>query len=951
MKGLLLLPTILIAAAVAPAWAQDDNDGPARGVARLSLLNGDVSVRRGDSGDWVAAAINAPLVVEDRVVTGPNSRAEVQFDYYHRIRLAGESEVRLAELEERKYLIQLARGTITFSAIKGGDAQVEVSTPAAALRPVAYGQYRMTVRPDGTTEITVRKGEAEIFTPRGSQTLRPGRTMLVRESGAGGPEFQVISEIGEDAWDQFNVRRDRDLERGRSVYQYVSRDIYGAEDLHGHGDWVHVAPYGMVWRPYVAVDWAPYRFGRWVWVDWYGWSWVSYDPWGWAPYHYGRWFWWGNRWCWYPGVIGVRYRWSPGLVAFFGWGGVGVRVGFGGGFGRWGWVPLAPFERYHPWYGNRFYGGFRNRTYIDNSVNIVNNVNITNIYRNARINNAVTAVDVNDFSRGNVGRAIRVSNDELSRANLMQGRLPIAPERESLRLADRDVSHTAIGRSDDSARFYSRREVSRVDRVPFTEQRQAMEQVSRRTFERGDTAEGRRGGDEVRGGTGWRTETPAAGSRGEAAAGRRGEEGTTPARGSVSEWGRFGDPRSSGGSRSFEEGARGAERSVESPAGGRTSESDTRNGWRSFGDPSRGSRIGSDTPFGNTTGGIGRESTGGRSAETVDRGGRGSTDGSRSDPRSEEPAVRPSERSWSTGGGGRESGSSGRVSEGSRSPARVESPRSDEGRRSSDSAPDRSRWSTGGRESRVETPSPRQQSPARMESPGSESPRSSEGRSTGRSESAPPPRTDSGSGRSTGSGESGNRRNESGRIRQDDGGGGGGGFDGGMAQRWSTGGGRGESRGFAASTESFGSGSFGRSSADYGSRSSWSTGGGIGASPERGASSMRSNPSFGASDSRGTFSRGSGSSDFGSRGGFSSGTMGSSSGGGFSRGGFGGGSIGGGSRSSGGSFGGGGSGGGFSGSRGSVGSGAGRSAGGSFGGGGSRGSSGGGGGSRAGRTR
>jgi len=28
-----------------------EEDGPGRGVARISLMNGDVSVRRGDSGD------------------------------------------------------------------------------------------------------------------------------------------------------------------------------------------------------------------------------------------------------------------------------------------------------------------------------------------------------------------------------------------------------------------------------------------------------------------------------------------------------------------------------------------------------------------------------------------------------------------------------------------------------------------------------------------------------------------------------------------------------------------------------------------------------------------------------------------------------------------------------------------------------------------------------------
>ncbi|HNY39196.1 MAG TPA: hypothetical protein PKJ41_02325 [Bryobacteraceae bacterium] len=116
------LLALMLAGSVPPTVAQtgneDDADGPGRGVARLSLMNGEVSVRRGDSGDWVAGAINAPLMTEDRVFAGPRSRAEVQFDYYHRIRLAADTEVRLADIENGRYLLQLARGTATFSALR-----------------------------------------------------------------------------------------------------------------------------------------------------------------------------------------------------------------------------------------------------------------------------------------------------------------------------------------------------------------------------------------------------------------------------------------------------------------------------------------------------------------------------------------------------------------------------------------------------------------------------------------------------------------------------------------------------------------------------------------------------------------------------------------------------------------------------------------------------------------
>src|SRR5579871_4714504 len=64
----------------------DQADAPDRGVARISYMTGNVSVRRGDSGDLVAAAVNVPLTIGDRVVTG-EGRAEVQFDAANLIRL------------------------------------------------------------------------------------------------------------------------------------------------------------------------------------------------------------------------------------------------------------------------------------------------------------------------------------------------------------------------------------------------------------------------------------------------------------------------------------------------------------------------------------------------------------------------------------------------------------------------------------------------------------------------------------------------------------------------------------------------------------------------------------------------------------------------------------------------------------------------------------------------
>ena len=157
MKRTLLAVWLLAAPLCGGMFSAAGGQDAGRGVARISVMNGDVSVRRADSGDWVAAAVNGPLVVPDSVYTGTGSRAEVQLDYANLVRLAPGTEVKFTELDYRKYQLEIARGTITFSVLKGSNSQTDLSTPNVSVRPLKRGRYRITVREDGTTEITVRR--------------------------------------------------------------------------------------------------------------------------------------------------------------------------------------------------------------------------------------------------------------------------------------------------------------------------------------------------------------------------------------------------------------------------------------------------------------------------------------------------------------------------------------------------------------------------------------------------------------------------------------------------------------------------------------------------------------------------------------------------------------------------------------------------------------------------
>jgi len=64
IRVLILALTVLTLALILPRAVYCEE--PETGVARVSLINGDVSTMRGDSGDWVATGDNAPLVRGDK---------------------------------------------------------------------------------------------------------------------------------------------------------------------------------------------------------------------------------------------------------------------------------------------------------------------------------------------------------------------------------------------------------------------------------------------------------------------------------------------------------------------------------------------------------------------------------------------------------------------------------------------------------------------------------------------------------------------------------------------------------------------------------------------------------------------------------------------------------------------------------------------------------------------
>ncbi|HEV2729025.1 MAG TPA: FecR domain-containing protein, partial [Terriglobales bacterium] len=167
MKHNFLVPVFSLGFLTALSSAQVD---VSPGVARISLIQGDVSVQRGDTGDWAAAALNQPLVAGDSISTGDNSKAELQLDHANILRLSDNSQAKIATLERvqnQRVQVQIWHGLAYYTVFKDSEAEVEIDTPNAAIRPTSKdGVYRIEVT-GFETQVIVRAGGVDLSTPQG----------------------------------------------------------------------------------------------------------------------------------------------------------------------------------------------------------------------------------------------------------------------------------------------------------------------------------------------------------------------------------------------------------------------------------------------------------------------------------------------------------------------------------------------------------------------------------------------------------------------------------------------------------------------------------------------------------------------------------------------------------------------------------------------------------------
>ncbi len=292
------------------AWA----DSNVR-IVRLSYLNGDVQMDRGDGRGFEKAILNMPVVHGSRIRTREGGQAEIELENGSTVRLVPNSILNVDELSlngsgDRISRFSLQQGTAYFNVENRHHDVFQVSANHQTLVPRGSSHFRVKAD-EGALDVAVLKGDVQMSGSAAAEVrIRKGETLTLDSSNAG--HYFLAKKIDAEYYDSWDAERRAYREYYTSARSYDNAPYYGLADLNFYGSYLNAAGYGSCWRPsYVPLGWDPFSDGAWVFYPGIGWTFASAYPWGWMPYHYGDWIWSsGTGYCWQPST-----RWAQWVAA------------------------------------------------------------------------------------------------------------------------------------------------------------------------------------------------------------------------------------------------------------------------------------------------------------------------------------------------------------------------------------------------------------------------------------------------------------------------------------------------------------------------------------------------------------------------------------------------------------------------------------------------------------
>ena len=321
---------------LAPAAWTEDAAEPAARAARLSSVDGQVTILQGSQLITDQAVANAPLFEGMRVATGDDGRAEIQLEDGSVARLSPNSWLTLTVLRGQggagEAEIELGSGLGYFELQGGGEA--------GTIR-IRFGYSVVTASGFTVLRINMDNAPGELAVFSGNAHLERGQALTadlhggqsVALSATDPTHFDLSDSIEPDSWDSWNSDRDQVLtaeaaSKTGAAQSYANSSNPAWNDLDANGTWYDVPGQGNIWSPFAAsgAGWDPYGSGYWMWTPRFGYIWVSGYSWGYLPFQCGNWNYYDSfGWGWMPGTGGCSPWWGGG-----GYFVPNVGIGYGG---------------------------------------------------------------------------------------------------------------------------------------------------------------------------------------------------------------------------------------------------------------------------------------------------------------------------------------------------------------------------------------------------------------------------------------------------------------------------------------------------------------------------------------------------------------------------------------------------------------------------------------------
>jgi len=263
----LLVATLVVAALPAQVRTRTQGDNnrnqrPAVGVAYVSVADGDVR-KTDEQGDTFALRAGDEVFAGDVIDTTAASRAEVQLNHGNFIRMSANSRLRVVQLGNRRFQFELESGHVGLSQWKHSTADVEIQAGTLTMVPLKHGTYRVELEGDRATAL-VRKGEADVGSPSGFQTIDKGERLVVYQDSSK-ERTRAAAAPNKDEFDDWSERRDKVLDRDRgSRYAWLPSHVYGGYGWGGYGRYGLGVGYGYprYYRPRYSVGVRHIGYGR-----------------------------------------------------------------------------------------------------------------------------------------------------------------------------------------------------------------------------------------------------------------------------------------------------------------------------------------------------------------------------------------------------------------------------------------------------------------------------------------------------------------------------------------------------------------------------------------------------------------------------------------------------------------------------------------------------------------